>query len=339
MVMIMKLSDIAKEAKVSISTVSRVINNSANVNKLKKARVLHVLEKYEYVPNSIARSLVSSCTKTIGIMTPDIRHINCAPIAFEVERTMSEYDYDTLLCNTGQKTSEQIRYLKTLASRKVDGIVLIGVSYSKPEILDTINKHLSDTPIVILNGQIEAPNISHVFGCTDRAIARLMDYLHSIGHKKIMLVKEANSWVQDLKEEVYRQKMNEYGIDVVPEYIYTIKTKLDDCQEIVKHFQIKVKDYTVIIANNDLIACGIVKYLKMSGKRIPQDISVTGYYNSDYAKLCDPALTTIDNKMKEIGEMLALALLNSIRGNKPEQTINVVPELVLRDSTIPNWYK
>ncbi|MGI6030073.1 MAG: LacI family DNA-binding transcriptional regulator [Eubacteriales bacterium] len=331
----MKLIDIAKEAKVSVSTVSRVINNSANVKPEKRERVNAVLRKYEYIPNSIARSLVSNSTRTIGILTPDIRHINCSTIAYTVERTMSRQGYDTLLCNTGLELSEQIRFLKGMSSRKVDGLVLIGVSYSCSEVEETLNRYFPETPIVMLNSNLQAPNIVHVFGGMDRATVELTEYLCSLGHRKVAFIKEANSWVQDIKAQAFLQVMKQHGSDLPQRYVFTLHPGLDDSQTIVEYLEKEVQDYTAVMANSDVTACGVIKYLKAAGKVIPRDVSVTGYYNTDYAKFCDPALTTIDNKMTTIGETMALALLRYMRGERSQRLLRITPELVVRESTCP----
>lgn len=327
----MNLKDIAQKAQVSISTVSRIINNSANVNESKRERVIKVMKQGDYVPNSIARSLASKTTHTIGIMTPDVRHLNCAPIAYNVERIMNRRNYTTVLCNTGLTTATQLHYLKSLVSRKIDGLVLIGANYNREEIGEAIDKYLPDTPIVMLNGMFSKPNITNVFGSSDEAVVKIINYLHDLGHRRIVFVKEIQNWIQNMKEELFFKSMREKGVELGPEYVFLLD-KSRGIQALARYLEEDLRDYTAIIANNDLVACGVIKYLKEYGKRVPEDVSVVGYHNLEYGTYFEPALTTIDNFPEIMGEVIANALLDSINGKPAEREIRTSVDLIVRDS-------
>ncbi|NJL24787.1 MAG: LacI family transcriptional regulator, partial [Calothrix sp. SM1_5_4] len=128
----MNIYTLARLANVSISTISRVLNNYPHVAEDKRLRVQAILDKYNYVPNAAARNLVIKNTKTIGIVITDIRHAHYANIAFTIEQAMNEVGYIVILCNTGESTSEQTEYLKVLTKKQVDGIIIVGSVFQQP---------------------------------------------------------------------------------------------------------------------------------------------------------------------------------------------------------------
>ena len=154
----MNIYDIAKEAGVSISTVSRVLNHKDRVNPETKKRVEAILEKYEYTPSAIARGMVSKSMKTVSVLTVDIRVPHYARTAYTIEREFSRRGYEVTLCNTGGELEETEKYLKTVLEKKVDGIVLVGSVFNtlckKPE----ISNLLKTVPVVLANGKLDLPN-------------------------------------------------------------------------------------------------------------------------------------------------------------------------------------
>ena len=154
----MNIYDIAKEAGVSISTVSRVLNHKDRVNPETKRRVEEILEKYDYKPSAIARGMVSKSMKTVSILTVDIRVPHYSRTAYTIEREFSRRGYEVTLCNTGGEVEETEKYLRTVLEKKVDGIVLVGSVFNtickKPEISSLLKK----VPVVLANGKLELPN-------------------------------------------------------------------------------------------------------------------------------------------------------------------------------------
>ena len=154
----MNIYDIAKEAGVSISTVSRVLNHKGNVNPATRERVEEVLERNHYTPSAIARGMVSKSMRTVAVLTVDIRVPHYARTAYTIERELSHRGYEVTLCNTGGEAEETEKYLQTMLEKKVDGIVLVGSVFNtickKPE----IKKLLRTVPVVLANGKLEMAN-------------------------------------------------------------------------------------------------------------------------------------------------------------------------------------
>ena len=121
----MNIYDIAKEAGVSISTVSRVMNNKGNVNEATRKKVEEILDRHDYTPSAIARGMVSKSMKTVAVLTVDIRVPHYARTAYTIEREFSRRGYEVTICNTGGELNETVKYLKTVLEKKVDGILLV----------------------------------------------------------------------------------------------------------------------------------------------------------------------------------------------------------------------
>ena len=154
----MNIYDIAKEAGVSIATVSRVLNNKGTVSAATRARVEAILKQNNYTPSAIARGMVSKSMRTVAVLTVDIRVPHYARTAYTIEREFSRRGYEVILCNTGGDRAETLRYLQAVNQKQVDGIVLVG------SVFDTIcqgtemEKLLTGVPVVLANGKLDLPN-------------------------------------------------------------------------------------------------------------------------------------------------------------------------------------
>ena len=141
----MNIYDIAKEASVSIATVSRVLNGSNRVRDITRQKVEAVLNKYNYIPSAIARGMMTNSMKTIGIVTIDIRGLYYANVSYSIEQALSILGYNTILCNTGYDPEQKIRYLQMLAEKKVDSIIMVGSVFKDPRLnkpVEAISKNI-----------------------------------------------------------------------------------------------------------------------------------------------------------------------------------------------------
>lgn len=331
----MNIYDIARLAGVSSATVSRVINNVSGVSPRKRQLVMDVLEKHDYIPNVFARNLAGASTKTVAILTVDIRHINYSILAYEVEQQASSMGYDVFLCNTSRDPSRQQFYLRKLARKKADCLVLIGTPLSNPVVHQSLKEYFPDTPIVLLNSRFEGENAYHVYGRVDDGLAKGIDYLYSLGHRKIVYINDDDHWISDLKLETYLNKMKKMGLPVGGHSVYSTRSGYDAGVAAVNYFEENEVEYTAVTGCDDITATGIVKRLKALGKSVPGDVSVVGYFNSIYAKICEPALTSVDNNIALIAEAICDNLNCALtRRTAPKKTY-IDPILVVRDSAAP----
>lgn len=208
----MNIYDIAKEAGVSISTVSRVMNKKENVNPATRKKVEEILEKNNYTPSAIARGMVSKTMKTVAILTVDIRVPHYSRTAYTIEREFSRRGYEVLLCNTGGELSETVKYLRTVQEKKVDGIVLVGSVFNTLCKKEEIGKLLKNTPVVLANGKLELPNSYSVLVDDRYGVAMAVNHLMQRGYDKLFYLKDMDTVSARFKCEGFIQALQSYGI-------------------------------------------------------------------------------------------------------------------------------
>lgn len=329
----MNIYDIAKEAGVSITTVSRVVNNKDNISPKTKAKVKAVLEKYNYMPNAIARGLVRKSMKSIGILTIDIRDPHYSTTAYIIEQEFSKLGYSVILCNTGGKESENINYIKMLVERNVDGFILIGSVFNDDMIKSSLLSHADNIPIVLVNGFLGIENTYSVLVDDFYGISLCVDHLVEKNHKDIVYVKDSNTYSADQKKEGFISAMNKHGLKIDDNSIITVERGLEGGYEAIEKFISLNKNFSAIVFGEDITAIGGIKKLRELGKSIPDDVAITGFNNSIFAKCSIPELTTVDNKVETVGSLSVKLLNDLIENNNATSNILIRPELIVRKST------
>ncbi len=329
----MDIYDIAREAGVSIATVSRVMNNSPHVSENTRKKVDEVLRKYNYSPNAIARGLVVKSMKTVGVITIDIRDIYYANVAYIIEQEFSKLGYSVILSNTGGDTEEKIKYIKMLSEKKVDGLILVG-SVFRDRKLDKFIADLSlSKPLVMVNGFFEEGNVYSIICDDSYGITLCVDYLCSKGYKDIIYLQDAETYSGQSKSEGFKLGIVKNGLELKPHSIIKVEKGLMGGYRAVEQIAASNQAFGAVISGEDITAVGAMKKLKELGVRIPDDVAVTGFNNSIISQCCDPELTTVDSKMETMG-IGAVRILNDIFEGRNVSTKTVItPELVIRKST------
>lgn len=288
------IKDIAKEAGVSISTVSRVINGSSPVKKQTKEKVLKAIDKLNYYPDALARSLRVGYTDTIGIIIPNIANPFFATLVRGAEDYLRSKGYSVIICNSDNAVDQEEKLFNILAEKKVDGILYSGIG-------DHIDKftHIN-IPIVFIDRVIKDNRFSYVSSNHYKGMEDLLNYLYSTNHKKYVFIsgkKEIFSAFERLRAfEDFTKKYNvEYEL---LEGEYTYKSGLINGKKIKK-----IPD--VVVCSNDLIAYGVVESFKERKIKVPEDVSVTGYDDIMFSKMFSPALTTVSQPIYEMGKVAA----------------------------------
>ena len=328
----MNIYDIAKKAGVSISTVSRVINNHPNVTQEKRDRVLTVLKESNYIPSAIAKSLVVKSTKTIGVLTLDIRHIHYANIAFIIEQSLSKKGYNVILCNTGDDQYEQEKYIRVLAEKQVDGVIMVGSVFSSQLIEACIDKYLSRTPVIMHNGTIKRHNVYSILSNETRGMKITIDYLISRGIREMVFVKEYDTWVAVEKQRIFKEMLQAAGLPFSNERVVRVSRGLEGGRQAVDIILKKGIPCSAFIGCDDITAVGVVQQLVVCGKKVPEDVSVIGFNNSTYSEVSVPQLTVVDNKMEAVGLGLARLLVDVLTGVDVPAVTSLQPTLIIRGS-------
>lgn len=332
--MAVTIKDIAKKANVSIATVSRVMNKKhEGIRPDTRERILKIIEETNYQPNTIAQSMVTNKTSTIGLIIPDIRNPFFPELVRGVEDHSKKYHYNVFLCNTDGDIQKEKEYLDLMTKKKVDGIIYANTYVT---IDDEIEKLLSKSniPVVLIDRWEQKNKYSGVFIDNEKAGYMATKYLLSLSHKKIGCI-TGPEHINNSKDRLngYKKALKEAGIKVEDKYIQTGDYQIEGGYEAAATL-LKQGEVTAIFALNDLMAFGVYQIANETGVNIPEDVSVVGFDNIKYNNILHPKLTTVKQPIYNIGEtstnMLIEIIENSDKQN--QEMIYLKTELIERES-------
>ncbi len=322
------IKDVAKKAGVSISTVSRVINNSKPVSNEMRQRVLKVIEETGYVPNPVARSLVMKKSQFIGVVVPDISNSFIGEILNGIEEIGKIYGYDILLCNTYGNMEQELRYIQLLGAKQVEGIVFMTW-----KLQDDLVEYLTniDIPIVLINRNTSKMTIPSVSIDNFQAAYEMTCYLIRKGHRKIALIQNSldqNTFGLD-QYKGYQKALEEHGIALDRKLIRYGNFKLENSYKIMKDFIQEKIPVTAVFATSDMMAIGAINCLLDHGYRVPEDVSVVGFHDIKLASIYRPNLTTIHQPLYDIGAVAIRMIIKKINQEEIDDDIVILPHKLI----------
>lgn len=305
------IKDVAKLAGVSISTVSRVMNDSKPVSPEARRKVLDAINKLDFKPNQLARSLVMRKSNMIGVIVEDIGIEYMAQLIRGVEEIGHLYKYDIILSSTYHDQKALENSIRFLSTKQVEGIVVISEDIS-PEVLVQLKE--SRIPFVLLDRYYDFKNISTVSLDYTEEEYKLTKFLDELGHKKIAYItREDKNSLSTRKLDGYSKFIKEKGGQ--PVIIEAEGITSDNGYNIGKEAlkQIKENGVTAVSCINDEVAIGFINYCFDHGVNVPEDLSVVGFGDSTIAKVFRPKLTTISVPYYDMGAIAIRALIKRIR--------------------------
>lgn len=329
------IKEIAKEAGVSIATVSMILNNKdKNITNATRMRVLEVVKKYNYIPNAMAGSLVTQKTHIVGLILPDITNPFFPGIARGAEDKANESGYSIIFCNTDDKLEVEEKYIETLTKKMADGIIIAHSSNSvkMSEILERCK-----VPIILIDRDFYSQNIrGKVLVNNLEGAYKGVSYLIKKGYKKIAYL-SGSLKTRTAKDRLdgYKTALNDNSMEYDERLVKFGEYKIDWGRNGVKELLCEKKRFDAIFCGNDLIAIGTMKELKEKGFNIPSDIGVMGFDDIYIAGLVEPALTTIRQPNYNMGYKameLLLENINNSKNSKETKTITLETEIIVRNS-------
>lgn len=325
----MTIYDIAAEAGVSASTVSRVINNKSGVKPSTKKMVEALLAKYNYSPDQAARGLVCKNSRMIGILVSDIRNQHYTEGAYIIGQAFLEKGYCALIFNTGSENEKKAEYVRLLSERKVEGAVFIGSTFQAEEVKEAVSKYLSGIPVVMANGSIDLGNISSVTADEEGGVAEAVRYLSSKGKRRIIYLDGEDTPSNRLKRRGYLSAMASLGLEAE---VHAAANSYEGGLEAMSEILDEESDVDGVMCAVDLIAVGALRAATDRGLKVPDEISFIGVDNSPYASYSNPRLTTVDTHLHELSLCSARNLLEAVAGHEVVRKIIIPSELVVRES-------
>ena len=330
----MTIYDIAREAGVAASTVSRVINNKPGIKAETRKKVQELLKKYNYTPNVAARGLVMQSTKMVGILIVDIRvthHINSA---FVIEQELTRRGYCCIIMCTGPEDEKKMEYIRILEQRRVEGVILMGSMFATDGVKGAIQRHLPNIPVVIVNGYLDLPNVSGVLIDEDVGVGKCVDLLMSKGKEKLAFVLDQPSPANARKQQCFCDAVLRHGKSQKDLLLYVAEeSSVQGGYDITERILREHPDVQGIVYSIDLVAVGGIRAAHDLGVKVPDQLGIIGVDSSIYGEISMPKLTTLNNKLEEVSEVAASILWEGLEGKVQTRKLMMFSEIIERESS------
>ena len=334
----MTIRDIARLAGVSVTTVSRALNNAPEINPQTRERVLQVCREQGYRSNLLARSLVSSRTRVLGVILPELSGPFHASIALHLERYAQERDYQIMLCCGRVGGSETAALFDFLVSHRVDGILLVSASSAAPDLL---RRHARGTPSVLLGDVSPAATLRRINAVsTDNYVGGAMaaGYLSRLGHRRVLyLGPRRDSVTHALRHQGFLTIARERGMEVETVFNPGTVSSAANGYRLARQVFARPFPQTAVFAPSDAMALGVLQAADELGLDIPGRISLLGYDDIEYASLPKIRLSTLAQPTGALAESAVRLLLELIDSGGPVEFTHklIAPRLVERSTCRP----
>lgn len=326
------IQDVAKEAGVSVATISRVLNESSAVASETRELVMEAIKKLNYKPNLIARNLRRTETKMILVLLPNISNTFYSRIVKGIEDVANKNGFNVMLCNTDSDVNRERIYLELLKNRLADGVIFMAPELNNIE-LSEIGKIF---PVVQCCEYLEGSSVSTICIDNKAAAKKATNHLVSLGHKRIgFLTGNSNFLSAKHREEGYKEALKEAGIEFNEKLLVTGDYTYKSGMRAANYFLSMNEKPSAVFAVSDTMALGIMKACLQEGLSIPKNIAVVGFDNISIAGMYNPGLTTISQPKYDMGCYAMEMLLKQLKEkNKEAAKITLEYELIIRESTV-----
>jgi LacI family transcriptional regulator len=335
-----KIADVARVAKVSKSTVSRVLSgNTDYMRDETRERVLSAIAALNYRPSGVARSLVLKRTHTVGLLISDVGNPFYSEVIHGAEDVAIAHGYGLFLCNTNYDLQRGWVYIQSLADKQVDGVLILSSSMSDEWLLE-LARHQIPAVVVDWNVRQAVASALHVITQDfETGIQEAADHLVGLGHRRLAHVSgPLDLETSRIRRDAFLKALAVNGIDSAQVQVVEGNLRTDGGRRALAQLLELPTRPTAVFAANDLTAIGIIWAVRDCGLRVPEDLSVVGLDNIQLATEITPALTTVALQRYELGSMCMQMLLD-LRSSKhscPETSHSeMVSHLVVRQSTAP----
>lgn len=331
----MNILDIAAAAGVSSATVSRVLNNG-KVSPESRAKVEAVIRQVNYLPNNLARTLITGKSMNIGIITHSLSNSYSWEFVEAVCDRFKELGYRQFLASSAGDPEEEAKYLSSFLSQQVDGIVLHDPSVENHN-SGLFQEAARRIPLVMVHSFVREPlDINSVIVDQALGMKRVMDHLLASGHRRIWMVR-GHGYSQDLKEQVWRDALTAAGFPPSSGDLISIpngdtERGVPEAEEgVLKRLQTQPPP-TALFASNDLQAVGALAALRKRGLRVPEDVSLVAHDNTILAEVGQ--FSSVDLKRASVGHATVDLLMSVIQGrDKESRRVYLTPDIVHRGTT------
>ncbi len=328
------IKDIAKALGISPSTVSRALKDHPEISAKTKKAVNELAKQLHYEPNTIALSLRSSHSKTIGIIIPQVVHFFFSSVISGAEEVASKAGYTLIMCQSNESYETEVSNIQALLSKRVDGI-MVSVSKTTTDFNHFEQVKKNNIPIVFYDRACNIPNTDRVIVDDFDGSYNIVEHMINMGCKRIAhLATNQDLLIGRNRKNGYIQALKDHNLEIDEEIILRCDTD-QQARLCVPYLLSLPKKIDGIFAVNDLTAITAMSIVKKSGYVVPRDIAVAGFSNGIYSSMTDPPLTTIEQHGFEVGKKAAELLIERIQSDVIYETRveQIKTDLIIREST------
>lgn len=327
------IREVARQAGVSVATVSRALNGSERVRSRTREHVMEVAKRLRYVPNGSARSLTTSETRTVGVLLPDLYGEFFSEVLRGIDQTARRSRYHTLVSSSHNDVAELEAALRAMSGR-VDGLVVMSPDLDAASLEANLPASL---PVVLMNCPVEGSALNTIMTDNYGGAFAMVQHLTGLGHERVAIIQGAEG-NYDAVERLrgYRDAMAAAGLPAVPSLEqrgdFTERSGYEAMQRLLG----ASPRPTAVFAANDSMAIGALRALREAGVRVPDAMTIAGFDDVPVARYMSPALSSVHVAINEMGQLAIEALLATIDdGARPPQTTTLPTRLVIRESCGP----
>ena len=334
------IRDIAKKCGVSVSTVSRAMNNHPDINKKTKDMIMKAIQEYDYIPNNSARNLKRIEAKSIAILVKGMTNPLFTAMIGIMEPIINAKKYSVVLRHVEQQEDEIEVALELIKEKRLSGIVFLGgYFYHTESKLDSLQVPYVLSTVGGVSEGINHKSYSMISIDDKKESFRMTEYLIEAGHTDIVLLsaKSTDLSIGKLRLEGYKKALQKHNIPIREELIVTMREDIEEYSirngyEVTKSLLKSNLSFTALFAISDLMAIGACRAFVEEGKRIPEDYSVAGFDGIELGSFVTPTITTIVQPIHEMAKYTIKLLFDLIDGKKSNQLKVFPAELMVRES-------
>lgn len=330
------IKDIASECGVSLSTVSLVLNNNPRISEATRNKVLEAIERHQYQPNAFASSLASRSSHVISLVVPHLNHVFADVYFGEIVSGIYEHatdlGYKVLLDVANHRFVNSREFIRIMKSRRVDGVLFVGSSMYDDYLFEL---EKTDFPFVLINHFFPDRDINYIMADYAASAKLAAQHLHALGHRRIGILAGTTTHTAITFRQQFIRSCEDLGI--APDHLvwadgwFTEQGGYEGAEWMLKNHP----GITAVMAGNDKMALGAMRYLARRGMSVPKDMSVIGMDDIPPAQFSNPGLTTIRHDLYKLGALAVDGALSIFR-KKATRFQQVLPvDLVERESTGP----
>lgn len=330
------MKDVARQARVSVSTVSYVLNNSGPVGDERRARVLDACRLLNYIPNGSARKLRGRFPSTIGLVVPDLVNQFFAFVAQGVERAAAERDVLVVLCAPEEDGTTDSVNARLLQSQRLDGVVYLAGARSSA---GSLRELMEIGQVVLVDEQIPALDLPSVVADNRHGAREIARHVLALGHERVAIIGGPPAlWTSQQRLAGYREAIAAAGLE--PDAVPVLEGDYHQASgaALAKRLLGRGEDSTrptALLCANDLMAIGALEYARSSGLHVPEELSIAGFDDLPIASLLEPRLTTVRQPAREMGYRAAELLFNLIDQTGVAESPLFPVEVQYRESVAP----